>query len=513
MSSHIEICREKYFNYGSYLRSRGYDKDICNLVTSIESGEVVVGPIAPGNNGTGGRIYVNTKISGTVEVNPYVVGGIDGQLSVNGGTIGGSIPSRYGLQVYNGARILGPIYQQTDQVNTNSFYSREHLFSSMDSSTNVIIRGSLTVNGNQIYQDRLNVTENITVNTLVGASGESLKIYHAPFADRNAVTIFNQSQSNVLLLDGTDNWKQYLTFAIDGTNSGSFVHGATDSVGHVRILRGATITNQPNLTTGFDDPYVSPSTSYRTNLADTDVALNVYGGLYVNRGFNGFPGKIEVANGNLIMKNSGGTKTVDISGGTGDAGFSGLVYANDLSANTITLDSLYYASLDPAIRTDHGALPFSQVWNGTINTSVNIPHASGGYTPLNILASNTFSFKFNVANIGVRYYEVTLHCTTNGVEGHLVCYLGMVNNTHPGVTLNGVYTPTAPVYINNTHFGVTEHRKCFTISDVFDMNSVTFNDSLTLRLFAACDYEGAYSPTLAAFTSGSWYAKITPVIY
>ena len=60
------ICREKYFNYGSYLRSRGYDKEICNLVSNIENGNIKVGSFIP--NGTnGGTINGNLKIDGTLE--------------------------------------------------------------------------------------------------------------------------------------------------------------------------------------------------------------------------------------------------------------------------------------------------------------------------------------------------------------------------------------------------------------------------------------------------------------
>ena len=36
MSSNI--CRNTYINYGSYLRSRGYDQQICTLVTDLDNG-------------------------------------------------------------------------------------------------------------------------------------------------------------------------------------------------------------------------------------------------------------------------------------------------------------------------------------------------------------------------------------------------------------------------------------------------------------------------------------------
>lgn len=56
-----KICRDKYFNYGSYLRSRGYDKEICNLVSSIENGSIQYGPLVP-NGSCGLTIKGNTII-------------------------------------------------------------------------------------------------------------------------------------------------------------------------------------------------------------------------------------------------------------------------------------------------------------------------------------------------------------------------------------------------------------------------------------------------------------------
>ena len=45
MSGNTFTCRDRYFNYGSYLRSRGYDKEICNLIVAIEQGQIPIGPI------------------------------------------------------------------------------------------------------------------------------------------------------------------------------------------------------------------------------------------------------------------------------------------------------------------------------------------------------------------------------------------------------------------------------------------------------------------------------------
>lgn len=44
-------CRNTYGGYGSYLRSRGYDQEICNLVRKIEDGTIKAGAINITNGG------------------------------------------------------------------------------------------------------------------------------------------------------------------------------------------------------------------------------------------------------------------------------------------------------------------------------------------------------------------------------------------------------------------------------------------------------------------------------
>ena len=97
--SNNKICREKYINYGSYLNSRGYDREICNLITKLQNGELNIGSIDPGNCDS--TPQKDTTIKGDVYINPC--GTTDGQLYINGGDV--SVPGNYGLQVENGANI------------------------------------------------------------------------------------------------------------------------------------------------------------------------------------------------------------------------------------------------------------------------------------------------------------------------------------------------------------------------------------------------------------------------
>jgi hypothetical protein len=111
MSGHT--CRETYCSYGSYLRSRGYDKSICNLFNDIENGKVKIGSIEP--NGTCG-----VDITGSVNIQPCAEqvlcnGATAGCLNIYGGNKGTSTNATdkhtLGLQAMTGAHITGPIIQ------------------------------------------------------------------------------------------------------------------------------------------------------------------------------------------------------------------------------------------------------------------------------------------------------------------------------------------------------------------------------------------------------------------
>lgn len=66
------LCRNTYYNYGSYLRSRGYDKEICNLIMELQNGHI---PIS--------ALKVNTD-TGVLQINGAVQ--INGNLTVTGNT-------------------------------------------------------------------------------------------------------------------------------------------------------------------------------------------------------------------------------------------------------------------------------------------------------------------------------------------------------------------------------------------------------------------------------------------
>jgi len=151
MSGNNFTCRDKYYNYGSYLRSRGYDKEICSLVTDIENGNIPIGPITPGNCPN------PTIIEGNVTITTCDGLSDTGILRVNGGTIGTSTSAtplldaeKYGLQVKKGAYISGPIIQTSSDCSHNNYFSAgNHIFNDASMgclSTNVIVHGDISAN-------------------------------------------------------------------------------------------------------------------------------------------------------------------------------------------------------------------------------------------------------------------------------------------------------------------------------------------------------------------------------
>ena len=143
------ICREKYFNYGSYLRSRGYDKEICNLVSNIENGKIQVGSFTP-NGTSGGTITGNLNITGTLET--------QGGSNATGAGVGTStfVPSATfsnGIRVAGVSELNGMIFQDTNNDGSGNIFSvppnSTHLFRTGTgaSKTQVDISGDLYTSG------------------------------------------------------------------------------------------------------------------------------------------------------------------------------------------------------------------------------------------------------------------------------------------------------------------------------------------------------------------------------
>lgn len=209
MSGNNFTCRDKYYNYGSYLRSRGYDKEICSLVTDIENGNIPIGPITPGSCPT------PTTIEGSVTITTCDGLSDTGILRVNGGDIGTSTSAtplldaeKYGLQVKKGAYISGPILQTSVDCSHNNYFSAgNHIFNDPSMgclSTNVIINGDFSVTGDVSY-NKLTVYDLSVINVLtIGASTTYIDTSSVVTTELSANQIdVNTLQANTISCNGT----------------------------------------------------------------------------------------------------------------------------------------------------------------------------------------------------------------------------------------------------------------------------------------------------------------------
>ena len=62
------LCRNTYYNYGSYLRSRGYDKEICNLIMELQNGHIPISAIKVDTSTPALQINGSVHINGSLFV-------------------------------------------------------------------------------------------------------------------------------------------------------------------------------------------------------------------------------------------------------------------------------------------------------------------------------------------------------------------------------------------------------------------------------------------------------------
>jgi hypothetical protein len=279
MSGNNYTCRDKYYNYGSYLRSRGYDREICNLVADIENGNINIGPIDPGSCSSGEP----TTINNDVVINPC-------DNNINTGTL-----------LINGA--------DTDNISLN--VAADGLFNG-----DVTIRGDLNVAGYVKDISTVSIYESLEIDTYPSFLGDSFAIYQSQAGtEGNIQSMWTDTSANTT---GVNDWKKSLVFGIDG-NAGT--DGATDQPGHTRMLRGATLCNPPSSLIDITIPTV-----------DSDVALDVFGGLQVYEGNDSAPAVIDIYNGSLNIYD-GVNENIHFDS-TGEGFMAGMLEVNDISVNS-----------------------------------------------------------------------------------------------------------------------------------------------------------------------------------
>lgn len=345
MSGNNYTCRDKYYNYGSYLRSRGYDKEICNLVVDIEAGNINIGPIEPGSCSSGDPTIINNS----VVINPCEndIDNSTGTLLINGGN--DDHPS---LVASQGAHING----------------------------DVIIRGNLAVTGYLEDVSSVSIYESLEIDTYPGYEGDSFAIYQSQTnTSGNIQTIWIDSSLNT---SGINDWEEYLAFSIDGPGASD---GATNQSGHARMLKGATLCNPPLSNTPID-------IEYNKDLVGTDVALDVYGGIYISDGNNGAKALIDISGGKFSIYE--GNDQVVYFDNIGNGTISGEFVAEDLSINRFA--SIYDLSV------------VNLMTVGTSTTYINTSEISANEIRVDdLVVQNTFSVDtFNANDISANDISV-----------------------------------------------------------------------------------------------------------
>ena len=451
-----QICRDSYFNYGSYLRSRGYDKEICNLVTAIENGQIPIGGLNPGPGGVG------LTVTGNIIVNPSDAGN-DGQVIINGGSYGKYLPdptqavkvaqSQLGLQAKKGAHILGPIVQRASghpsyvqntgmgvpvaAYGTNLFEGNYHVFQGPDAaSTELHVKGNIILDGSGMTTvDEL--AETLTLETVLPfpASGTAepdvmLRLFatHVATSSNSAangkdlIDVWLDSSTNII--NAGHDWRSNngLAFAIDGRPTNPQVdasYGGTGIPGHARALRGLTATSAP---------INNIDISYSVDPLDlSGIAIDAYGTIRISEGPTIGTGK---APGNLDL--SGG----DINFYVGGAAPGSLGYIRNTTTGTGSYTDL---SMGKGYFTDLSAGGL-QVLGDTVlgtNASTDTVTVHGDLTAQTLIADTSLSV-LNHATIGnnSNSTKVALEVTKNGSQKALVVTGDASFNN--GVAIGGV---------------------------------------------------------------------------
>lgn len=220
MSSYT--CRETYCSYGSYLRSRGYDKAICNLFTDIEAGNVKVGPIVPEGE-------CNVTINGDVaiqECDDSTQGA--GILSLYGGSKGNSgTPSAYsdfGLQAYTGAHFVGPVVQTSggyvNETDNNSAGEWNVLTNDTTFASNVTIQETLDVSG--IITANSGVTGDLSGNAVSATGMNEENIYTTYSSTSTAPTSGTHAIGELALEYTSDDGYHYLWVCVSSGTPGKW---------------------------------------------------------------------------------------------------------------------------------------------------------------------------------------------------------------------------------------------------------------------------------------------------
>ena len=406
MSDNNYTCRDTYYNYGSYLRSRGFDKEVCTMFAELGKGNTNIGPIDPGNS-SGDPTTINNNV--VINPNENDIANSTGTLRITGGD-----PTNPSIYAMYGGHFEG----------------------------DVIIRGNLSVSGDLEDLTPLSVHESLEIDTYKGYIGDSFSIHQSQASTKgNIQSMWMDSSRNT---GDVDSWEKSLAFSIDGPGG---TDGATDQVGHIRVLRGATICNSN----------VASDISYNHS-PGPDVALNVYGELHVYADISG-PGLIIVDD---ISANDISVNNIDINNlltvselnvkdlNVEDLSVNTFAFIKDLRANDISVNNLHvhndiifnknpfvdrgttfgtytnFGTAKAVIKMEPG---YTTLNNTNTSTLLSCPTTTttyySNYPPETFPTGNSPAIKTNTDFFknSIMEFSVSLDCSFNSISNGLRCVL------------------------------------------------------------------------------------------
>ena len=143
------ICRNTYYNYGSYLRARGNEKQICDVIKGIEDGTIIPNIVSNGGTINGDlTILGNLVITGNISIDIDSINftGTDITIGSEGSTI----------TLLGNVQINGTLDVDEDTtLNSNLTVSGE-----------TVLNNNLTIDGSAIINEDLTVSNQITTESI-----------------------------------------------------------------------------------------------------------------------------------------------------------------------------------------------------------------------------------------------------------------------------------------------------------------------------------------------------------
>jgi hypothetical protein len=149
------ICRNTYYNYGSYIRARGNEKQICDVIKGIEDGTIIPNIVSNGGTINGDlTILGNLVITGNISIDIDSINftGTDITIGSEGSTV----------TLLGNVKINGTLDVEEETILDNNLTVAE----------NTVLNGTLEIEKETTLKSDLNVTGLVTLNQNLNVSNQ-----------------------------------------------------------------------------------------------------------------------------------------------------------------------------------------------------------------------------------------------------------------------------------------------------------------------------------------------------